>query len=202
MVLEVGVLNAAPVYMLGLKSMFPANGYKFETVDDIFQWVGEHEPSVVIVDIRDDADLSLIVDLKTEHPRSVVVTLVNEANAPAVTASIACGASGAITRDASPTEVILALKAALTQNAVLPLQVARLLVSTQLADGKPPQVDSEELKWLQSLAHSATVASVGEEAGYSEREMYRRLKRVYKKMGVSSRTEALLKASRLGWIGD
>jgi len=202
MVLEVGVLNAAPVYMLGLKNMSPANGYKFEIVDDVAQWLGDHEPSVLIVDIKDDDDLRLIVDLKAEHPGSVVVTLVNEANAPAVTASIASGASGAITRDASPTDVILALRAAITQKAVLPLQVARLLVSTQLADGKPSQLDSEEVKWLQSLAHSATVASIGEDAGYSEREMYRRLKRIYKKMGVVSRTEALLKASRLGWISD
>jgi DNA-binding CsgD family transcriptional regulator len=30
--------------------------------------------------------------------------------------------------------------------------------------------------------------------------MYRRLKTIYFKMGVRNRTQALLKASRLGWI--
>ena len=201
MVIEVGVLNAAPVYALGLQNLARSNGYTFKEVEDVEGWAGSHQPAVLLVDIRNDGDVGLVVDLKEEHPRSVVVALVGDANPETVAACIASGASGAITRDASPPEVTLALRAALTENAMLPLHVARSLVATRPLPGdRPTDIGDEELGWLQSLARSATVATIGREAGYSEREMYRRLKRIYKKMGVRSRTEALLKASRLGWI--
>lgn len=95
------------------------------------------------------------MDLKAEHPLSVTVTLVNEAIAPAVTASIASGPSGAITRDASPNEVILALKVALTQTAILPLCCLHTTRGRQTTTA-----DSQEVKWLRSLAHSAPNASV------------------------------------------
>jgi DNA-binding CsgD family transcriptional regulator len=41
---------------------------------------------------------------------------------------------------------------------------------------------------------------VAERMGYSERAMYRLLRGLYERMGVKTRTEAVLKASRSGWL--
>lgn len=202
MVREIGVFNAAPVYVLGLANLSSSNGYAFERVDDVANWTKGHPAPVLLVDIRDEDDLKVVVDVTTDHPDSVVVALIDDVSTETVSATFASGASAAIARDAAPADVVFALEAAMSGNTVLPLPVAKLLAATRRGSSEPARIGAEELGWLQSLARGAIVARVGEEAGYSEREMYRRLKRLYAKMGVRSRTEALIKASRLGWIED
>lgn len=200
MVTEIGVCNAAPLFTLGLRSVTENGSYTFHVVDDVEGWTATHRPPVLLMDIRNGDDLESLVGLKHEHPRSVVITLVDETSPKAVAQAIVAGASGAISRYSSPSEVMFALNAGMHNSTVLPLTVVRELVSSQVTEVTEVELEREEVEWLQSLARSTTVARVGEEAGYSEREMYRRLKRMYHKMGVRGRTEALLKASRLGWI--
>lgn len=201
MVVEIGVFNATPVYAVGLTNLSGSRGYKFEWVDDLDGWSSRQENPVVLIDIRSQSDLRTAADLTVRQPGSVVVVLIDQDSSHAVSAAIASGAAGVLRRDASPAEVILTLNAALNGKTLLPIQVARLLAASQHTSDEPAQIQTDELEWLESLARSATVAELGEEVGYSEREMYRRLKKLYAKMGVRSRTEALLKASRLGWIG-
>jgi DNA-binding CsgD family transcriptional regulator len=61
-------------------------------------------------------------------------------------------------------------------------------------------LDVEEVTWLRSLAAGETVAELSLRLGYSERELYRRLRRLYSKMGASGRTDALLRAVRWGLL--
>jgi DNA-binding CsgD family transcriptional regulator len=58
----------------------------------------------------------------------------------------------------------------------------------------------EELTWLRSLAAGETVTELSLSLGYSERELYRRLRRLYTRMGASGRTDALLRAVRWGLL--
>jgi DNA-binding NarL/FixJ family response regulator len=46
------------------------------------------------------------------------------------------------------------------------------------------------------------VAHIADEAGYSERAMFRRLREVYERLGVTSRAEAILVAERLGLFAE
>lgn len=199
MVKEVGVFNAPPVYVMGLSGLSSAGGYTFESVQVPLDWVHRHRDSVLLVGIRSDGDLEMVGELKRGEPASVLVTLVDEFNIDSVRDSLAAGASGAVSRDAPAAEIILALNAALVDSTVMPADLARSLAERNDGD-EPLHLEEREVSWLQSLAQSTTVSSLGDSAGYSEREMYRRLKRIYYKMGVRTRTEALLKASRLGWI--
>jgi DNA-binding NarL/FixJ family response regulator len=59
-------------------------------------------------------------------------------------------------------------------------------------------VTEEEVGWLADLAAGETVARIAHETGYSERAMFRRLREVYERLGVTSRTEAIVAAERLG----
>jgi DNA-binding CsgD family transcriptional regulator len=44
------------------------------------------------------------------------------------------------------------------------------------------------------------VGELAESVGYSERAMYRQLRRLYERLGATNRTEALLQALRRGLI--
>lgn len=196
---EIAVFNAPPVYVMGLHALTGSSGYRFESVTDPLDWVESHKSPAVLMGLRDRDDLELVVDLTEAEPALVVVTLVDDYNIDSVRDALAAGASGAISRDAGATEVLLALNAALANSTVLPTAMARTLVA-EGAEREPSCLELSELTWLQSMANNMTVERLGRLAGYSEREMYRRLRNVYFKMGVTNRTEALLKASRLGWI--
>ncbi len=58
-----------------------------------------------------------------------------------------------------------------------------------------------ELAWLRFLASEETVADLAKRIGYSEREMYRRLRRLYSRVGASGRMGALLRVAPLGSAG-
>ncbi|HEY0687733.1 MAG TPA: hypothetical protein VGD71_01725, partial [Kribbella sp.] len=63
-----------------------------------------------------------------------------------------------------------------------------------------PRVSENQVRWLRELASGATVAHLANEEGYSEREMYRLLKKLYDRFGVATRTEALIRANAYGWL--
>lgn len=199
MVKKVGVFNAPPVYVIGLAGLTESSGYVVETVEDPQEWVIGQTHPILLMSIRFASDLEVVSELRSLAPDCVLVTLIDQFAFESVRESLIAGASGTVSLDADVREITMALEAAVHRHSVIPTDFAYRMASQTRARPRPPLQESE-LTWLQSLARSATVADLGESAGYSEREMYRRLKAIYRKMGVRSRTEALLKASRLGWI--
>ena len=49
-------------------------------------------------------------------------------------------------------------------------------------------------------AGGSTVAALANQAGYSERAMFRLLHGLYQRLGVRTRTEALIRAHERGWL--
>jgi DNA-binding NarL/FixJ family response regulator len=199
MVKKVGVFNAPPVYVIGLMGLTEASGYAFESVEEPRRWVKRQRDPILLLGVRSPKDIDVVSELKSLQPDSVLVTLIDQFAFESVRESLIAGASGSVSRDAGVREIALALEAAVRHRTIIPTDFAHRMAA-QVRSESPTPLNVAELAWLQSLAHSATVADLGQSAGYSEREMYRRLKAIYRKIGVRSRTEALLKASRLGWI--
>jgi DNA-binding NarL/FixJ family response regulator len=95
------------------------------------------------------------------------------------------------------------VEATVEGQAVLPKAVAAALVSGGPAGPDIQAVPSEnELTWLRRLASGTTVAQLADEAGYSERAMYRLLQKLYQQMGVGSRMLAIMRAQDLGWLSS
>lgn len=195
----VGVSNAPPVYLIGLTQVSRDSGIAFESVRDPRWWIRHQRDPVLMLGVRSPGDMGLVSELKALEPASVLVTLIDEFSIESVRRSLIAGASGAISRDSDADQVTRVLEAAMAHSTIVPTDFAQRWATQDQPQSSSPLAEVE-LGWLQSLAHRATVADLSRSAGYSEREMYRRLTRVYRKMGVRSRTEALLKASRLGWI--
>ena len=63
-------------------------------------------------------------------------------------------------------------------------------------------VTEEEICWLRALARSERLLDVGTRAGYSERDFYRAQTRLWNKLGVDGRAQALVKATELGLLED
>ena len=141
-----------------------------------------------------------MVRLTDEDSGSVVITLLDELSIETAGASLRVGATSFLTLDAAASDVVLALEGALADRTVIPADLARAM-----ARSGPPSVGSpipdDDLEALRALASGETVKALGARLGYSEREMYRRLRRIYRRLGASDRTDALLKLARLGLLG-
>jgi DNA-binding NarL/FixJ family response regulator len=96
-----------------------------------------------------------------------------------------------------------AFEAAVNGHTLLPIGVLRALASSAAAG--PIATDAQmpaprETEWLRQLAEGRSVARLANAAGYSERMMFRLLRELYDRLGVRSRTEALMRARERGWI--
>jgi DNA-binding NarL/FixJ family response regulator len=196
----VGVYNVPPVYALGLAGVLSRTGFSFEEIADPRVWLRSHRGAAVLVAVRDASDLAVVVELTADSPESVIVTLVDELDVGAVQASLTAGATGSVALGAGPEDVVLVLNGALSDNIVLPARVARSLALKTVQSPSPMTLTVEELTWLRSLAAGETVTELSLSLGYSERELYRRLRRLYTRMGASGRTDALLRAVRWGLL--
>ena len=114
------------------------------------------------------------------------------------------GVASATPWDADPGDIVAALSHAIDGWARLPVATVRALAAQWPGAHTPrPDVTDEEVGWLADLASGETVARIADATGYSERAMFRRLREVYERLGVTSRAEAILVAERRGlFAGD
>lgn len=61
---------------------------------------------------------------------------------------------------------------------------------------------SEEVEWLRAFARGERALDIGHRFGYSERDFYRAQQRLWEKLEVEGRNEALVVAAEIGWISS
>lgn len=94
-----------------------------------------------------------------------------------------------------------AMDAAMNGLATVPTALIRARPSSSVrAREIIANVDIEKRGWLEALSNGISTAQLAGQIGFSEREMYRRLRDLYGRMGVRNRTEALVWATYCGII--
>lgn len=63
-------------------------------------------------------------------------------------------------------------------------------------------ITNEEVEWLRSMARGERTIDIANAQGYSERAFYRALSRLWGKLGVAGRVQALALAAEQGWLDD
>ncbi len=197
---QVGVFNAPPVYAVGLADALQGSPYAVATVTDVAAWIEHNPETIILIMVHEPGDLDLVVDLRSGAPETAVITVLDSVTVDAVAASLRAGATGSVGLYSSAEEVVLAIDAARSANVVMPAGIARSMMKTVLSGVDLRMLSEADIGCLHSLARGEKVADLASRSGYSEREMYRRLRRLYARMGVSGRTEALLLAARWGVI--
>jgi DNA-binding NarL/FixJ family response regulator len=109
----------------------------------------------------------------------------------------AAGASAVVGCCADPREFTEMIRAAIEGKTVLPCELIRQLMGE--AEGASA-LSLKERHWLKELAEGCTVCDLAHRWAYSERQMYRRLRAVYGRLGARSKTQALLRAERAGLL--
>lgn len=121
-----------------------------------------------------------------------------------VETALGSGAIGYLTKDASLGELSAAIERAEHNQSTLSDKAMNSLValfqqsSTETTDAK--QLSPKELELLQCFSRGASYADAAAELGIGIGTVQTYVKRIYQKLGVSSKVQACSLALRLGWI--
>jgi DNA-binding NarL/FixJ family response regulator len=190
MTASVVILEPARAFRRGLMGALTEAGYS--VTDD------PADAQVAVVTMRGPEDCDLIDDLSTSH---AVLALLPDPSPANVAHALAHGVAGVVDWAADPGDIAVAVASALTGELRLPTAtVSALAAEWPDAHAPRPEIDAEEIDWLTALAAGTTVTRLADDAGYSERAMFRRLHDLYTRLGVTSRAEAIVTAERLGLL--
>ena len=198
---RIGIVAGTPTVQRGLASIVADAGYRPVLLTDLESWSPGTGGIGVIVVVRDENTQDSLRLFCDDHPHVAVVGIAPEASVGTLAEIIRLGATVAIGADDPPEHLIGALQNALQGLTLLPLEVARAMAARVPPPADPDAwITEEELDWLNSLTNGVIVPELAKSAGYSEREMFRVLQRMYRRIGVKNRTEAIVWATKNGLI--
>jgi two-component system, NarL family, competent response regulator ComA len=123
---------------------------------------------------------------------------------------IESGVSGFISKTATKEQLITSIRCALREEVVIPIQLIKQLrrvdTSPTLQEGQqdigPLTLSSKEQQILLGISKGLTNKAIALELCMSQRTIEHNLTKIFSKLGVGSRTEALMKARELGLLSQ
>jgi DNA-binding NarL/FixJ family response regulator len=197
---QVGLLDLTPVVERGLRTALEDAGFDVRGADQVHGWTRQEGVRMVVTS-DDEAALATVERLQRRLPEVRSVALLRSVDTRGYARALA-RCTAAVPMEAELDELVATVWAASLGRTLLPALVARELAARAETSEAVPDLSEQQLRWLRALAASATVTSLAKSAGYSEREMYRLLSALYSRLGVTTRTEALLRADRWGLLQE
>ena len=163
-------------------------------------------PHVVLMDVSMPVmdGITATRRMRTRAPDARVVVLTMHADTDLVDKARAAGAAGYLLKDASGDEVVRAVRRALEGHRVLSPAIAEAPEPVRPPAEEPveeaPQLTEREIQILQMLADGCAPAEVAERLFISPKTVRNHLSKVYEKLGVSSRSQAIVVGLQHGLI--
>lgn len=167
------------------------------------------KPDVVIMDIAMPKlnGIEATKQIKVLNPAMAVLVLTAYDNDQYIFALLEAGAAGYLLKNVRGSELIDAIRAVHAGESVLHPVIARRvierLMSQTSTDNQPktPELLSErEMEVLRLAAKGIRNKDIAEQLFLSPRTVQAHLGSIFNKLGVASRTEAVLCALRRGWL--
>jgi DNA-binding NarL/FixJ family response regulator len=175
---------------------------------EALQLIRQYQPDIAVIDLQMPRMTGLDVLQRAREQNLacgfIVLTAFDED--PYIFAALRAGAKGYLLKTAGPDELARAIRLVKAGRSALDPAVTERLVdqfgSTGVVAGvpEPERLSERELDVLKLAAEGLTNRAIGRELGISERTVHSHLMNIFAKLQVNSRTEAAMKAVRLGWI--
>jgi DNA-binding NarL/FixJ family response regulator len=199
---QVAVVDPLPLFRDGAVAALAAAGHAVQTPADVVAWIRQAHRAVVVLTVRAEADWEVLTEAAGAGSTAAsLVVLLDEDSTAAGLRAVRAGARSVLARQVSAEVLRRTVSAVIDGQAVFPaLVVAALVAGVGIDAGSGRVLSAERLGWLRALAAGSTVAQLADQAGYSERAMFRLLRSLYRDMGVGGRVEALMRARDEGWL--
>lgn len=185
-----------------------ANGQAAKAVLD------QQRPDLLLVDLGlpDISGIEVIAHAQQRHPDCDVLVVTMFGDDAHVVAAIEAGAAGYLLKDAAPERIAAALHELHGGGAPISPSIARRILS-RLRSGAPAGTPSRptplepaspltarETELLRMVAKGLSFDTIGELLEISPHTVVAHVKKIYRKLAVHSRGEAVYEASQLGLL--
>jgi len=168
-----------------------------ESAERALVLVNQLHPSVVLMDIRLPGmnGIDATRRIRRDHPGTRVLVISAYDDEEYIRGALEAGASGHLSKAAPGRQLIEAVRAVAAGGTVIePAVLNHLLAGTSTAPLPAAQLTERELAVLELLAHGLHNKQVATRLGISRRTVERHCDNIYDKLGVGSRTEAVVQA--------
>jgi DNA-binding NarL/FixJ family response regulator len=179
---------------------------RVSTCAEALSALSQFRPEVALIDLvlPDGDGVELIAEIARRQPTLPIVVVTSENNDARILGAIRAGASGYLFKDDLGPRVVAVIEEAMRGGTPLSRPVARLLLQACRGSGrdKAATVDltRRENTVVGMLAEGKSYAEVGLRLGVSENTVRSHVRSIYDKLGVRSKTEAVIAALRLGIV--
>lgn len=199
-----------PVVRAGLKALFSSESdievlAEAETAEAAVELCSEQRFDIVLMDLQfgsagrgamQGAAATRVIRSADGAPRVLVLT--NYDTDADILGAVEAGASGYLLKDAPPTELIAAVRAAAAGESAISPAIEMLLQNRADAAGSPLTLRESEV--LALVAEGRSNRDIGRALFLSEATVKSHLVHIFTKLGVSSRTAAVAAAQSSGVI--
>jgi DNA-binding NarL/FixJ family response regulator len=161
------------------------------------------QPDLVLMDVRMPGlgGLEATRRLVAEHPSANVIILSREGRPDQVEDAVRHGARGYLAKDAGSEELRGAVTAALAGKDLIDSSLRRTLTDRQPSPSSTgPQLSVRELQVLRGMSNGQSNRQIGRQLFLSEDTVKTHARRLFRKLGVNDRAEAVAVGFRSGLI--
>jgi len=164
-------------------------------------------PDVAIIDVAMPKlnGIEAARQIKTANPTTAILMVSAYAYESYLLASVRVGAAGYLLKNAPVSELISAVRSVRSGEAVFDLKaISKILGRLATEPGAESKglegLHDREVEILKIAANGLSNKHIAEKLSISERTVQTHMFHIFKKLGVGSRTEAVLRALREGWL--
>jgi DNA-binding NarL/FixJ family response regulator len=208
--IRVLIVDNVPVYREGLCRILEEEG-DLEVVgrssdyEEARRLVGELSPDVLVigVSISEPSDLEVINRIRAACPHTAILVVSSAVSGTLLLTCLRAGVAGCLLKKTEPHQMVRAIHSVFEGEVLLEKNgVSKMLEETKRGEqaGQILLLKDREVDVLKEVAKGASNRDVAQTLGISIRTVQTHLANIFAKLGVDTRTEAVLYAVREGWI--
>lgn len=175
------------------------------TAGEALAVVDKTKPTVVLLDLKlsrgsDREGIELCGQISAQHPEVGVLVLTTFLDGALVVDAVNNGARGYVVKDVDTTELVRSIRAVANDDNAFDSRSAAAMVQSLRDKPTTPALTDREHNVLRLLAHGLSNRDIGGELFISETTVKFHVRNIMRKLGVSSRAEAVYEASKMGLI--
>jgi DNA-binding NarL/FixJ family response regulator len=208
---QIVIVDDHPVVRQGLSQLINQEADMFvcgtaEDIPDALKVIAANKPEIVIVDLslKDASGLELIKDIKTRHPKTLILVLSMLDESFYAERVLRAGAQGYIMKEAATEKVIIALRRILSGQVYLSEAMSsRILMGfvggKQVADGLPvKQLSDRELEVFEMIGQGIGTRQISEKLHLSVKTVESHRANIKTKLKLTNAAELLQQA--IMWV--